>query len=264
MSSGVHSLFVTWQAPESRRFFPIARVMRRPSGEYEWVYVQAVSEAQRHGFAGLPGYEDLDRVVRTPEPPGVFAHRVPTRGRRRPASVGQASVPPPANDSFDPAPITLLVPLGAGRYERLEVFAPPLPGAGGHYWGVFAARGVGRLPGSEAAVAGLERHQPLRVRAEPDNPVSPRALLLSNVEGVPIGYVPDYLANELAAVLEAPAGGERAAGLDALSVEVLGAERVNHPPAEPVFSVLCQYTCTAELGARLFRSASYQDRTLAK
>jgi hypothetical protein len=262
MSSGVHSLFVTWQAPESRRFFPIARVIRRPDGQYEWAYVQAVAEAERHGFAGLPGYEDLGRVVCTPEPPGLFAHRVPARGRRRPAGTGQ---PQPANDSFDPAPITLLVPLGSGKYERLEVFAPPLPGARGTYWGVFAARGVGRLPGSDGAAARLEPHQPLRVRPEPDNPVNPHALLLSNGEGVPVGYVPDYLANELAVVLAAPTDqGRRGSCIGDLGVEVLSAERVSHPPAEPVFSVFCQYTCTAELATRLFRSAPYQDRARAK
>src|SRR5688572_218829 len=33
MSSAVHALFVTWQAPESRRIFPIARVMRQSGGE---------------------------------------------------------------------------------------------------------------------------------------------------------------------------------------------------------------------------------------
>jgi hypothetical protein len=262
MSSGVHCLFVTWQAPESRRFFPVARVMRRPGGEYEWAYVQAVAQAQSHGFAGLPGYEELDRVVRSPEPPGLFAHRVPMRGRRRPASAGQTPLPPPANDSFDPAPITLLVPVGAGRNERLEVFAPPLPGPRGRYWGVFAARGVGRVPGTEDAVARLEPHQPLRMRREPDNPVNPHALLLSNAEGVPIGYVPDYLANELAVVLEAPAAGR--AGLGEVLVTVQSAERLNHPPAEPIYGVLCQYTCPAELGERLFRSASYQDLTRAK
>lgn len=269
MSSAVFTLFVTWQAPESRRFFPIARIMRRPDGEYEWAYLRAVSEAESHGFAGLPGYEDLERVVRSPEPPGLFAHRVPARGRRRPPGSGPPAAPPPANDSFDPAPILLLVPVGQGRFERLEVFAPPLPGPRGKCWGVFAARGVGRLPGAEEAVARLEPRQVLQVRPEPENPVSPRALLLSNAAGVPLGHVPDYLANELAlALAPAAAGAEPGARsgltLEDFRVEIQSAERLNYPPAEPIFSVLCQYTCSTQLGERLFCSDSYRDRAPAR
>lgn len=261
MSSAVHALFVTWQAPESRRIFPIARVMRQSGGEYEWAYLEAASEARQHGFAGLPGYEDLERRVSSPEPPALFAHRVPVRGRRRPASAGRAS-PAPANDSFDPAPITLLVPVGPGKVERLEVFAPPLPGPRGRYWGVFVARGVGRAPGSEAAVARLEPHQVLSVVPEPENPVSPRALLLVDAAGARIGYVPDYLANELAIAWGGRAEGGAGQALDpeSFGVEVLNAERLTHPPADAVFNVLCQYTCAPALGAQLFQSASYRPR----
>jgi hypothetical protein len=264
-------LFVTWQAPESRRIFPIARVLRRPSGEYEWAYVRAVAEARAHGFAGLPGYDDIDAVSVSRELPALFAHRVPARGRRRSASMAE-----PANDQFDPTPITLLVPLGPGTNERLEVFAPPLPAPLGKAWGVFVARGVGRIPGSESAIERLAPHDPLRLRPESNNPQNPRALLILR-DVTPIGYVPDYLANEL---VEALAVGDRSARSDrhlrfedaagdsasptpdavaaALRVEVLSAERVNHAPASPIYSVLCRYTCSAELGARLFRSERYQ------
>jgi hypothetical protein len=263
----MHVLFVTWQAPESRRFFPIARVMRRSGGEYEWAYLRAVSEALGHGFTGLPGYEDLDRVVRSSEPPALFAHRVPARGRRRPPSAGQQPfAPQPANDSFDPAPITLLVPAGAGRYERLEVFGPPLPGSRGQYWGVFVARGVGRVPGAADVVSRLEPREVLGVRSEPDNPVNPSALLLSRADGTPVGYVPDYLANEVAAALEAGPGVLAVAGTapgEGLRVEVQSAERVNQPPADPIFHVLCQYSCAQALGERLFHSERYQARAPA-
>src|SRR5688572_130263 len=190
MSAHVPMLFVTWQAPESRRIFPVARVMRLPDGRYEWAYVRAVAEAEEHGFAGLPGYERIDQVSVSPELPALFVHRLPPRGRRRPAGAA------PANDRFDPAPITLLVPIGAGMSERLEVFAPPLPASRGKAFGAFVARGVGRIPGSEAALEGLAPHAALSLRAEPENPYNPRALLILH-GATPIGHVPDYLANEL-------------------------------------------------------------------
>src|SRR3954464_15367082 len=98
MSTRLPMLFVTWQAPESRRFFPVARVLRLPDGRYEWAYVRAVEEARAHGFAGLPGYPELDRVSVTADLPLLFAHRVLARGARRSAAGIRA-----ANDSFDPA-----------------------------------------------------------------------------------------------------------------------------------------------------------------
>jgi hypothetical protein len=245
-------LFVTWQAPESRRIFPIARVMRLPGGHYEWAYVRAVVEARAQGFAGLPGYERFDEVSVSPELPALFAHRVPARGRRRSVPGSQ-----PANDQFDPAPITLLVPLGPGTHERLEVFAPPLPASFGKFWGAFVARGVGRVPGSESAVEKLGAHERLLVRAEPDNAYNPRALLLLRADETAIGYVPDYLANELAEAAAPERAGASSAVADDFSVEVLSAERVNHPPAAAVYNVLCGYRCGPELGARLFRSERY-------
>jgi hypothetical protein len=246
MSAHVPMLFVTWQAPESRRIFPVARVMRLPDGRYEWAYVQAVSEAQEHGFAGLPGHERIDQVSVSPGLPSLLSHRLPPRGRQRPTGAA------PANDRFDPAPITLLVPIGPGSYERLEVFAPPLPASRGKAFGAFVARGVGRIPGSEAALDRLEAHAALRLRAEPDNPYNPRAVLILHGD-TPIGHLPDYLANELA---EALGSGPNVA--DAVRVEVLSAERIQHASAAPIYNVLCGYECSAELGSRLFRSVRYE------
>ena len=251
MSANVPMLFVTWQAPESRRIFPVARVLRLPNGRYEWAYVHAVAEAREQGFSGLPGYEELTRVSVSAELPALFAHRVQARARRAAGGVRAA------NDSFDPAPITLLVPVGEGRHERLEVFAPPLPAPLGRYWGVFVARGVGRIPGSEAALERLAPPEPLRLEAEPDNPVNPRALRLLRADGDPIGYVPDYLASELADAGASTAATERL-GADGFRVELVSSERVTHPPAAPLYSVMCRYTCGGTLGTRLFRSERYR------
>jgi HIRAN domain-containing protein len=252
MSTRLALLIVTWQA-ETRRYFPVGRVLRLPDGRYEWAYVRAVEEARAHGFSGLPGYEAIEQVSVGADLPAFFAHRLPARGSRR-SLAGSAA----ANDSFDPAPITLLVPAGAGRSERLEVFAPPLPAPFGKYWGVFSARGVGRIPGSEAALESLVPHEPLRLRPEPQNPYNPRALLIERADETAIGYVPDDLANELAeagAALEAvPAGSADGA----FRVELASSERVTHPPVNPIYAVLCRYTCGAALGTRLFRSERYQ------
>jgi hypothetical protein len=135
---------------------------------------------------------------------------------------------------------------------RLEAFAPPLPlspaaGAAMH-WGMFAARGVGRIPGTAEAVESLAAPEPLELSAERDNPLNANALLLLRADRTPIAYVPDYLANEIAAAGLGPAS---------LRVEVVRKQRLNHPPAVPIYQVLCRYTCDAEVGRKLFHSPTY-------
>jgi hypothetical protein len=73
-----------------------------------------------------------------------------------------------------------------------------------------------------------------------------------------VGYVPDYLANELAEAQDPHSPPDAAPPSAEVRAEVLSAERVNHPPAAPIYSVLCRYTCSAALGSRLFRSERYQ------
>jgi hypothetical protein len=87
------------------------------------------------------------------------------------------------------------------------------------------------------------------LRAEPDNLYNPHALVIVRADQSELGYVPDYLANELA----------RAGGLpEQLEVEVLGVQRLTFPPAAPVYRVSCRYSCSAELARLLFASESYR------
>lgn len=244
MSPAVSTLFVTWQEPESRRIFPVARVVHLPDGTYELGYIRAVLEAEQKGFAGLPGCEDTRRVYVSAGLPGIFEYRLPARGRR--TDPGDTSEQRRA--WLDAAPITLFVPSGEGKNERLEVFAPPIPTGKGEYWGVFAVRGVGRVPETGELIEQLEPHEKVLLILEPENLYNPRALRVARADQTPIGYVPDYLANELAA-----AGSRRF-----VEAEILRASRVNFPPAPAVYTVSCRYTCPADLGRILFRSDSYE------
>jgi hypothetical protein len=249
-ASGVSSLFVTWQAPESRRIYPVARLMRVASGELELAYIRAALEAQRQGFAGLPGYEDLTQVYSSPELPALFESRRASRGRRVHLEGELQPAAEPANDVLDAAPVTVFVPRQTGAPpERLQVFAPPLPGVAGRYWGVFVVSGVGRVPGSTEQVERLVANEKLALVPEPGNAYNPNALLVERATGPAIGYAPDYLANELARVPDAAAG---------LGVYVLAVHRINFAPAPPLYQVTCRYECDAKLGRALFHSTAYE------
>jgi hypothetical protein len=239
-------LFVTWQEPETRRIFPIARLLALSTGRYEFGYIRAVRDARAKGFAGLPGFEDIERVYVSAALPSLFEHRAPARGRQ----VSPAGESEPANDTLDAAPLTLFVPRDDGKSaERLEVFAPPMPGPTGELWGIFAARGTAHLAGANQAVEALAAHERVLLKAEPQNAYNPRALLITRTDGAPIGHVPDYLANELAAAR---------ASLEQVQVRIQRVLRLNFPPATPLYQVLCHYTCAAELGRALFHSDLYQ------
>jgi hypothetical protein len=250
----VPRLFVTWQEPESRRIYPIARLLRLPSGEYELAYIRAVAQARAQGFGGLPGFEDLEQVYVSLELPALFERRPPKRRPRAAPKQVDAPAAPAAPElsaeSLDAAPIILRVPGASGETSwRLEVFAPPLPATAGRFWGAFVARGVGRAPGSADAVEQLAPEEPLTLVAEPENAYNPRAVLIARADQTPIGYLPDYLANEL---------GEAGSGPEQLEVQVQRSERVTFPPAPAIYQVTCRYTCPAPLGRALFRSEPYQ------
>lgn len=267
----VRSLFVAWQQPESRRIFPVARLTRRRSGEYELRYIGAVWAAREHGFAGLPGFEELEAIHVTPGLPELFLQRPAARGpsSRGSSSGGQQArgeVPAAgARGQLDAAPITLFVRRQPGAApERLEAFAPPLRAPDGRRWGVFDARGVGRSPGSEQVAQLLVPGERLELRPEPDNPYNSHALRIvrasaasdasgaltsSAVTSSHVGYAPDYFANELAAV------GGRA---EHIELTLQGVQQVTFAPAPVVYRVSCRYVCSAELGRLLFTSDSYR------
>ena len=253
MKPAVSTLFITWQEPESRRIFPIARLMGLAGGAYEFAYIRAAVAAESMGFHGLPGYEDLKQVYVSAELPRLFDNRLPARGRH--AVVQEASEL--IGEGLDPAPITILVPLGDGKTERLEAFAPPLPTPPGLYVGVFWVRGVGRIAGSEDVPLALHAHERVKLLPEPNNAYNPRALRVVTADDLPIGYVPDYLANELSVAgrAEPPRAG---LGPELMDLEVLHSARANFPPAAPLYKVLCRYGCSAELGRRLFYSEAYE------
>jgi hypothetical protein len=250
MNPAVSSLFVSWQAPESRRIYPVARLTRVPSGEFELAYIHAALEAERQGFRGLPGFHDLSEVYLNPQLPSLFEARAASRGRRLRLEGEFELAGEPANDALDAAPITLLLPRPANASpERLEAFAPPLPGGKGTYCGIFVIRGVGRVPGSAALVERLAANEALEIVPEPSNRYNANALLVSRADGSALGYVPDYLANELSRFPNAAAR---------LRVRPVAVHRLNFPPAEPLYQVSCRYECDEALGRALFRSPAYE------
>lgn len=246
MTRSPSMLFLTWQEPESRRIFPIGRLVQLPTGEYEFTYIRAVSDALAVGFDPLLSFPNLDEVYRYGYFPSLFGNRLMRASRTDyPAHVAQLGLDP-TNGPLEP--FTVLARSGGRRAtDNLEVFAPPT-NLGTRVEGLFLARGVRYVPHAEQALQHCQAGTPLYVLADVQNAVARYALALRTEQTELVGYIPDYLAAELHR-LQAP--------VDALEVT---AERVNLPPAPIQHRLLCRFTYPADqsTGAALFQSERYR------
>ena len=234
-------LYLAWQAKESRRILPVGRLLRTEHG-YEFAYIRAVRAAQALGFLPLMTFPDLDEVYRCAELPPLFSNRVmrPSRPDFR-AHLAEFALSVQDNEPF-----TVLARSGGRRMtDELEVFAPPeVTPLGAEAF--FLARGVRHIGGSEAALQDLAPGTGLYVNPEPTNPVNSAALLVQDTQGRTLGYVPDYLANELAL------SGGSASQLQVSTV------KVNPDPAPVHHRLLCKYVCTGAPVHPLFTGEAYQ------
>src|SRR5690606_4417967 len=95
-------------------------------------------------------------------------------------------------------PFTILArTAGRKQTDKLEVFAPPQV-VNDTAEGLFLVRGLRHIPGAEDAAEQLAEGAALFVMADVQNDVNPAALALRSERRELLGFVPDYLARELA------------------------------------------------------------------
>lgn len=238
-SQGV--LFMTWQDPRTRRILPVARILHIEDG-YEFAYIRAVGTAEKLGFEPFLAFPSLDVVYRTTSLPPLLSNRVmrPTRADygRFLGLIGLGLE--------EAEPFSILARTGGRRTtDRIEVFAPPRR-CGDRFVGVFLARGVRHVPGAEDAISLLKAGDAISLEPEPANPANPNAHHLIGGDGKVVGFLPDYLANELERL------GAAASDLDVSVV------RANPPPSPVHHRLLCSFTCSPTLGERLFYGDIYE------
>ena len=102
------------------------------------------------------------------------------------------------------------------------------------------------IAGAEAAIAQLRQGCQLQLRAEPTNRQNPHAQQILDESGREVGYLPNYLADEFAKVRNSA---------DTIGLTVL---KVNPPPGGVHHRLLCAFTCSLELGAKLFQGTMYE------
>jgi len=239
------TLFLAWQSPESRAWFPIGRLTF--DGElYRFTYIQGVYTAQQQArFQPIWAFPDLDKVYESPELFPLFSNRLLRRSRPDyPAFVQWLNIP-----EHEDEPIALLSRSGGHRAtDTFEVFPYPEPDEQGLYNIHFFAHGLRHLPSETyPRIQQLQPGQLLYVARDCQNPYDPNALLLRTEDLYNVGYCPRYLVSDISDLLDQSP--------EKLKVLV---ERVNQPPTPLQFRLLCHLTARWTQGFQPFSNETYQ------
>jgi hypothetical protein len=193
----LHALFVAWQQQDSRRYFPIGRLVVEANNgrsRYEFAYVKGALEAAKHGLDPLLAFPDFQQVYRSDELFPLFENRLmPSRRPDYEQYLANLGLTPDAD------PIAVLARSGGRRVtDSLELFELPLYDSGlACYRTFFLAHGIRYLhQTSLERIHSLTVGDALRILVDFQNPADARALALGTDDRVIVGYMPRYLLDD--------------------------------------------------------------------
>lgn len=186
----VRALLLVWQNPLTRRFSKVARLATVEEG-YRFEYLEG---ARDPAFELLHSFPDLNRVYVTRQLPAFFRNRVMSRKRLSYAEYANWLGLDPTVD----APFEVLARTGGGRAtDTFHVVEEPRLQKGRPTVVRFFASGLSHVDGALGRLLMVRPGDALAVRREPSNPANPRALLIDATAGEPVGWVPDWLLDEV-------------------------------------------------------------------
>lgn len=240
------TLFVAWQDPYSRSWFPIGR-LTYDGDFYYFVYVEGANKAKEQcGFPGVWSFPNWAIPYPSKELLPLFSNRVMRPSRPDYPDLLQCLNLPP-NSSHDP--IAILSRTGGKRAtDHFEVFPCPEKAEDGSYQIHFFSHGVRHMPPkTPERILRLEQGERLRLLHDFQNPYDRRALMLCTEDRYNVGYCPRYLLDDAFDLLRS--------NPDAVQVTV---ERVNPPPALSRLRLLCELTANWPADFRPFSGEDYQ------
>ena len=196
--TALHILYVTWQDPNTKRYWPVGRLrVFEPTVEkpYEFVYLQGARQARSEGFHGFVGFPDQDRVYRDNVLFPLFANRLMPRSRPDFSEfVTRLDLDPNTADDLD-----ILARSGGRRStDSLEVFAKPDLVPHGCYMTYFLAHGVRYLHQQvQQLLTELSEGDRLFLQWDQQNLADHRAMSLRTKDHVAAGFVPRYLLDDV-------------------------------------------------------------------
>jgi hypothetical protein len=226
--SSLRALFVAWQDPESRRYFPVGRLVsgvNHGNPKYEFAYLQGALEAEHYGFEPFPAFPDLRHVYRAERLFPFFANRLMSPNRPDYLDfVGHLNLPPDADE------IEVLGRSGGLRAtDALELYAPQYDRENCCYRTFFLAHGIGYLPSASIErVLTLQPGDRLFLMLDIQNPVDKTAIVLATEDRILVGYIPRYLLPDTHRLTKS------------CEEVYVGVAQVNPPPAPRQQRLLCR------------------------
>lgn len=249
------ALFLAWQDPESRLWFPIGRLAQR-DGQYEFSYTRGAQAARKESrFEPLAAFPRMDRAYVSNELFPLFTNRFPPKSRSDYRDYLEW-LNMPENDED---PLTILAHSGGKRAtDTLEVFPAPIE-KDGTFTLNFFAHGVRYLPdASLQRIGALHPGDRLLLVHDLQNPVDKLALMLrthnpeDGADKHIVGYLPRYLLEDVFAVLK-----------DDPQAATLSVVKVNRSPAPVQLRLLCQMKGRWPLAHPPFSGELYQPISVA-
>lgn len=228
----MNKLFLAWQEPQSRHWFPIGQ-LTFDGEKYHFVYIKGVNKAQAESnFRLLHSFPERDRLYTSSELFPLFSNRLMRPSRPDYQNYIQwLNIPQDKND-----PIAILARSeGRKATDTFEVFSCPQLSTNGMYHLHFFVHGLRYMPESSLEkVKELKPEERLYLTSDFQNPYDSTALLLRTEERHNLGYCPRYLSRDINKILNQ----------NPESV-IVCVEKVNHAPTPIQFRLLCNMTVQA-------------------
>lgn len=250
------NLFLAWQDPISRAWFPIGRLSVENSS-CKFVYIQGAIDAQQKcGFQPLEAFPSFSQSYESQELFPLFANRLPSSSRTDYVNfVDYLNLSPGEKD-----PIVLLGRSSGERMtDTMQVFPAPERSGDGFYQTQFFANGINHLPpASQERIEKLETGERLLLMKDIQNSYENTALILrTNGEKdgdiYIVGYCPRYLLDDAITIIDQCS--------DVKTMIHIEVERINLPPAPKKFRLLCRMKARWPSNFQPFASLKYQPLT---
>ena len=189
------TLYLAWQAPENRRWFPVGRLDAEPTGEasrYEFSYIEGALEAcEMADFLMVPGFPELDTPYRSEKLFPFFENRLMNRRRPERAEYLRGLGLDPHR--WDPVS-ELAAPFNHAHGNGFEVYRDIVPDGEGDFRTQFVVHGL-RYTNSHSIerTERLEVGEELRLSLELNNPATGHAVTVKTADQYLIGWLPRYL-----------------------------------------------------------------------
>ena len=189
----MNTLYLAWQHPPTRRWFPVGRLVRHRSPDvFEFAYVQGAKEAESlAGFTPVPEFPRMGQRYRASELFPTFRNRVMNASRTdRGLYLHHLGLHEESCDEL----AELSVSGGRSHSDSFETFPAIEPDAKGRFRTQLILHGLRHTnPNSIGAIETLRAGDELRVAVELNNPVITHAILVYTQDCYVLGWLPRYV-----------------------------------------------------------------------